>query len=339
MICHKISACQGQAEIVADLTNNYGTRDGPNQWQRYSDKVFIEQCGLTVPHHAPDLLPPKEGLGLLIVAKMTTTSDPAHKGQDGVAMQQADEGAHGQEMWSSPPTRPRGLWLAGARLWKCRRQRSVTLTQPAQIRRQSTTMEDLSLVPRSMCHFTQTGAYRQRSMPTPAQSQISCVAWDCLDGADSHGVTTDPLMARPATISLDRLNNRTTQPSCTRQRGDVTFNQGPLDADIRQPIPFHVAADAGEQPHRRSGAQGIVFKIGSQTTGETFHTISQKGWGHRSELPYQVSDAAPRWQFDTIQAPCRGAGGSHRRGAQRHYRAGAARICSAPMRHDSGRTA
>jgi hypothetical protein len=41
-----------------------------------------------------------------------------------------------------------------------------------------------------------------------------------------------------------------------------------------------VAADAGENSHIDGAAhQGIVFKIGSQTTSGTFHTISQKATG------------------------------------------------------------
>jgi hypothetical protein len=68
----------------------------------------------------------------------------------------------------------------------------------------------LSLVPRSMSPSTQTGAYRQRSMPTPAPShRFHAWPWElAMDGADSHGVTTDPLMARPATISLDEAEQQ-----------------------------------------------------------------------------------------------------------------------------------
>jgi hypothetical protein len=57
MICHKISAYQSPQgrQRSQTLTNNYGTRDGPNQWQRYSDKVFIEQCGLTQSRIMPQI--------------------------------------------------------------------------------------------------------------------------------------------------------------------------------------------------------------------------------------------------------------------------------------------
>jgi hypothetical protein len=49
MICHKLTAYlspTGEEEIVADLTKNYGTYDGPAQWQRYSDSVLIDKCGM-----------------------------------------------------------------------------------------------------------------------------------------------------------------------------------------------------------------------------------------------------------------------------------------------------
>jgi hypothetical protein len=56
MICHKISAYRKPgAEIVADLTNMRCSRwTQPVAAMLY--KVFMEHCGLTVPHHAADLL-------------------------------------------------------------------------------------------------------------------------------------------------------------------------------------------------------------------------------------------------------------------------------------------
>jgi hypothetical protein len=56
MICHKISAYQSPQgrQSRCRPSNNYGTRDGPNQWQRYKDGL-VEQCGLTQSRIMPQI--------------------------------------------------------------------------------------------------------------------------------------------------------------------------------------------------------------------------------------------------------------------------------------------
>jgi hypothetical protein len=129
----------------------------------------VEQCGLTVPHH-PRSSPPGRSSAFWSWRRWQTTSDPAHKGQGQVAMQQGvDEGAHeGRDVGSSPPTRPRGLATSVPSSRNAERQGSVTLPNPPKSTGGSPLPEDLS--PESqglLCHFTDRPGQRCPPTPTP----------------------------------------------------------------------------------------------------------------------------------------------------------------------------
>jgi hypothetical protein len=67
-----------------------------------------EQCGLTQSRIMPQIFYRLRSYGLLSYEDDRRPQDPAHKGQ-GRSSHGVDEGVTKQEMWSSPPTRPRGL--------------------------------------------------------------------------------------------------------------------------------------------------------------------------------------------------------------------------------------
>jgi hypothetical protein len=92
-----------------------------------------------------------------------------------------------------------------------------------------------------------------------------------------------------------------------------------------KPIPFHVAADAGETATLTDGARASCLRLASQTTGETFHDKPAPGSERTPDrecltLHHAVSNSM-------IQAPCRLAGLTA--GERNDTTAWAARICSA----------
>jgi hypothetical protein len=295
-ICHHLTAYQsptGLPEIVADLTNNYGTRDGPGQWCRYRDKTLIELCSLTQSRVFPQVFYRlREEAGLLIVGvtmddlRILSTRNP-----DGIAMkEEMIKVLVEDEKWELTRNVPTKDYASIEHSFEEHEGRNtVTLTQPSQIHKAAAHFfgEDLTQVPEVYVPFAPEWSL-QATLQCPTTVPVETfmraqgmLAWTGQTRMESPLI---PLMAcrglKPTTLDLDNLKNYAAFLYTTREVG-ITFYEGPKDRDIRQPIPFHAAADAGENSHIDGAAHmGMVFKMGEPGhPGGAFHTVSQKAPG------------------------------------------------------------
>ena len=298
-ICHRLSAYQsptGQPALIADLTLNYGLRDGPGHWRRYSDRVLIESCGMTRSRIVNQIFYKFRGeKGLLVLCKITDDFKVVHSDdEDGYFMKtellEVLQKEKEMELTINIPTNDySSLFHRFEEPVQGGEGRTVTLHQPTQIRKvaQHFFGEDLSDVPETYCPFDP-----QWSAAASIQCPVAMSAVEFMSGLGKISWTSQTRMESPfpsllacrgqspSALDGEALKHYAAYLWTTREVG-ITFHPGPVGCDIRTPMPIHVYADSGQNSHPDGAAQiGLAFYVGEQGhPGGAFYVHSQKADG------------------------------------------------------------
>ena len=297
-ICHRLSAYQsptGEPALIADLTLNYGLRDGPGHWRRYSDRVLIESCGMVRSRIVNQIFYKFRGeKGLLILCKITDDFKVVHSDdEDGHYMKtellEILQKEKEMELTINSPTNDYSSLFHRFQQSEAGLGRTVTLHQPTQIKKvaQHFFGEELLEVPEVYCPFDP-----QWSAAASIACPVSMPVVEFMSGLGKISWTSQTRIESPFSSLLacrgqapSELDGRALKHYAaylwtTREVG-ITFHPGPADCDIREPMPIHVYADSGQNSHPDGAAQiGLAFYAGERGhPGGAFYVHSQKADG------------------------------------------------------------
>ena len=251
LICHRLSAYQsptGREEWMANLTNNYGGRDGPGQWRAISTDVLVNRCGFQQSVVCKQLFLKFAGERSLLVLGQTTddfklghTEDVLGQGMYTEVMRVLQE-EMGWVMTEQNPTEDYGSLRH--EFADIEGRAAVTLTQPAQIGKLVEAIfgpgldgitETLLPLPATWSAVMSVRC-REEVPVRDYMSALMSASWITQTRFESPAMSLLACRSqRPTQVDMEAVRSHAAYLHTTRDLG-LTYYEGPKDADIRKTV-------------------------------------------------------------------------------------------------------